>query len=127
MFARVDPDGLVDGSVSPAALVGLLVRINDRTISSTLGKTVLGEMIASGNSADEIIAERGLAQISDRAALEAAAERVIEENPKPAADYRAGKESILKFLVGQLMKATQGKADPVLANEVMREKLNSGK
>ncbi|MGE5141216.1 MAG: Asp-tRNA(Asn)/Glu-tRNA(Gln) amidotransferase GatCAB subunit B, partial [Rudaea sp.] len=123
LFARLGTEGLVEGRVTPEALVGLIARVADKTISSTLGKMVLDEMIAGGKDADGIIAERDLGQISDRAAIEAAADQVIAENPKPVSDYLAGKEPILKFLVGQLMKATHGKANPGLASEILLEKL----
>jgi aspartyl-tRNA(Asn)/glutamyl-tRNA(Gln) amidotransferase subunit B len=126
IFARLSGE-IGELQVTPEQLVVLLARINDATISATMAKSVLNEMIATGQNVDAIIAQKDLAQIQDRSAIEAAAEKVVAENPKPVADYLAGKETILKFLVGQLMKETKGKANPKLANQVLLEKLNARK
>ncbi len=126
IFARIDGE-ISQLKVSPEQLVGLLERVKDQTISSTIAKTVFGEMIATGRDADVIIQEKNLAQVSDRGAIVAAADKVIAENSQAVADYLAGKETILKFLVGQLMKEMKGKANPSLANQVMKEKLNAKK
>ena len=80
-------------------------------------------MFKTGKSADEIINEQGLSQISDTRQLEEAVIEVINSNAQPVADYRAGKEQALKFLVGQVMKATKGRANPKLVNEVLKQKL----
>ncbi len=122
IFGRLTGD-LAELPVTPEQLVGLLARISDKTISTTIAKTVLDEMLTTGKDADTIIAAKNLAQIQDRSAIEAAADKVLAENAQAVADYRAGKETILKFLVGQLMKATRGKANPTLANEVLLAKL----
>jgi aspartyl-tRNA(Asn)/glutamyl-tRNA(Gln) amidotransferase subunit B len=108
---------------SPEQLVDLIVRVNDKTISSTQAKTVLIEMMETGADADTVIKAKGMAQVSDRAPIEAAALEVIEKNPKEVASYLAGKEAVLNFLVGQLMKSMKGQANPALAREVMTEKL----
>jgi aspartyl-tRNA(Asn)/glutamyl-tRNA(Gln) amidotransferase subunit B len=124
IFARLE--GNIHGlQVTPEQLVGLIARINDATISTTIAKTILAEMIESGRDADEIIREKNLAQITDRSAVEDAADKVIANNPKVVDDYLGGKEAVFKFLVGQLMKETQGKANPALANQVLLEKLKS--
>jgi aspartyl-tRNA(Asn)/glutamyl-tRNA(Gln) amidotransferase subunit B len=111
--------------IAPAQIPDLIVLVNAGTISNTIAKAVFEEMHASGRDARVIIEEKGLAQISDRAALEAIVEKVIAENPKPVSDYLAGKEVTAKFLVGQVMKATKGQANPALANELVVQRLKS--
>lgn len=110
--------------ISPAQLVALIARIDDKTISSTQAKTALAEMMETGQDADAVIQAKGLAQVSDRAPIEAAALQVIENFPKEVQTYLSGKETVLNFLVGQLMKATKGQANPALAREIMTEKLS---
>jgi len=122
IFARLEGD-ISTLKISPAQLVGLITRINDQTISSTQAKTALVEMMATGQDADEIIKAKGLAQVSDRAPIEAAAQQVLDANPAQVQTYLNGKETVLNFLVGQLMKATKGQANPALARAVMTEKL----
>ena len=111
--------------ITPAQIPDLIALINAGTISHTIGKQVFELMWQSGNAPQKIVAEKGLAQISDRGALEAMAAKVLAENPKQVADYLTGKETIAKFLVGQLMKATKGQANPALANEIVLAKLRA--
>jgi len=80
-------------------------------------------MLDSGKSADEIIEEKGLAQISDSSELSSAADKAIAENAKSVNDYKAGKANALMFLVGQVMKLTKGKANPKIVQEILKEKL----
>jgi len=122
IFARLEGD-ISTLKISPAQLVGLIARINDQTISSTQAKIALVEMMVTGGDADEIIKTKGLAQVSDRAPIESAAQQVIDANPEQAQTYLNGKVTVLNFLVGQLMKATKGQANPALAREIMTEKL----
>lgn len=124
IFARLQGD-ISTLKISPDQLVALISRINDRTISSTQAKTALIEMLDTGQDADAVIQAKGLAQVSDRGPIEAAAQQVMESNPKEVQTYLSGKETVLNFLVGQLMKATKGQANPALAREVMTEKLNA--
>jgi len=109
--------------VSPIKIFNLTDLVVKGTITGTMAKPVLAEMFKTGKSADDIISERGLSQISDTQELEKIAVEVINSNAQPVADYRAGKETALKFLVGQVMKATKGRANPQLANEVLKQKL----
>ncbi|MGB9920502.1 MAG: Asp-tRNA(Asn)/Glu-tRNA(Gln) amidotransferase subunit GatB [Moorellales bacterium] len=109
--------------VKPEGLAELLKLIDEGTISGKIAKTVFEEMFASGRSARAIVEEKGLVQISDEAALAAIVDKVLAENPGPAADFRAGKEKALGFLVGQVMKATRGQANPALVNRLLRERL----
>lgn len=124
IFARLDGD-ISTLRISPAQLVGLISRVNDHTINNMQAKSALLEMMATGKDADAVIQEKGLAQVSDRAPLESAAQQVLEKFPKEVQTFLAGKETVLNFLVGQLMKATQGQANPAIAREIMTEKLNA--
>ena len=111
--------------IAPSQISDLIALINNDTISNNIGKTVFEEMYASGRDARVIVQEKGLAQISDRGALESIADKVLAENPKQVTDYLAGKEAIAKFLVGQVMKATKGQANPGLVNEIVLRKLQA--
>jgi len=109
--------------VSSERLAGLLLRIKDDTISGKIAKEVLEAMWASGDDADTIIAEKGLKQITEPAAIERAIEEVMAKNPGQLAEYRSGKDKLFGFFVGQVMKATQGKANPAQLNELLKKKL----
>jgi aspartyl-tRNA(Asn)/glutamyl-tRNA(Gln) amidotransferase subunit B len=109
--------------VSAAQLAGLLLRIKDNTISGKIAKEILESMWASGREADQIIAEQGLQQITDTAAIERVIEEVFAKNPRQLTDYRAGKDKLFGFFVGQVMKASNGKANPAQLNELLRRKL----
>ncbi len=111
--------------IAPAQISDLIALINAGTISNNIAKTVFEEMYATGRDAETLVKEKGLAQISDANALASIVEKVIAENPKQVADYLAGKEAIAKFLVGQVMKATKGQANPALVNDLMSKKLQS--
>ncbi|HHU30747.1 MAG TPA: Asp-tRNA(Asn)/Glu-tRNA(Gln) amidotransferase subunit GatB [Firmicutes bacterium] len=109
--------------LTPSHLAELL-KIQDKgTISGKIAKTVFREMFASGKMPAQIVEEKGLVQISDEGAIAAIVEQVIAENPGPVSDYRSGKEKALGYLVGQIMKLSKGKANPQLANKLLREKL----
>jgi aspartyl-tRNA(Asn)/glutamyl-tRNA(Gln) amidotransferase subunit B len=109
--------------VSPEQLCRLITSIQSGTINAAMAKSVLDEMFNTGKSATDIISERGLSQISDTGALETEVTRVIESNAQAVADYRAGKAQSLKFLFGQVMKATMGRANPQVVNELLKRKL----
>jgi aspartyl-tRNA(Asn)/glutamyl-tRNA(Gln) amidotransferase subunit B len=111
--------------VNPQMLVGLIISSHG-AINTATAKSVLEEMFTTGFSADEIIKRRGLSQISDTQELEKIVAEVINSNVQPVADYRAGKETALKFLVGQVMKASKGRANPQLVNELLKRKLGEG-
>ncbi len=118
---NIDIDGFA-ARVSPAALTTLIAQSHGK-INAATAKSVLEEMFRSGKSAAEIIRGSGLSQISDAGELEKIVAEVINSNGQPVADYKAGKEMALKFLVGQVMKATRGRANPQLAGEVLKRKL----
>jgi aspartyl-tRNA(Asn)/glutamyl-tRNA(Gln) amidotransferase subunit B len=109
--------------VQEKAFAQLLDRIQDGTISANAAKGVLQEMANGEGSADEIIAKRGLKQISDSGAIEKIVDQVLAANAKQVEDYRAGKDKAFNSLVGQVMKATQGKANPAQVNEILKRKL----
>ena len=111
--------------VAPGALAALLDRVHDGTISGKAAKEVLVAMADGEGDADAIIAKRGLKQISDAGALEAAVDAVLAGNAKQVEDYRAGKEKAFHSLVGQVMKATLGRANPAQVGEILRRRLAS--
>jgi len=109
--------------VSAGALAGLVKRIADNTISGKIAKEVFEAMMAGEGNADSIIEKKGLRQITDTGAIEKAIDEVLARNPGQLAQYRAGKEALLGFFVGQTMKATGGKANPAELNRLLKEKL----
>ena len=112
--------------VNPEQLCRLISDTNRAVINTATAKSVLEEMFNTGKDATDIITQRGLSQISDTEAIKAEVIAVINSNKQAVADYKAGKEQALKFLVGQVMKATKGRANPKLVNEVLKEKLKEG-
>jgi len=125
LAAALNKEGLeVSAGKLPATrLAELLKRIGDGTISGKIAKEVFEVMWAEGASADTVIESKGLRQITDSAAILRAIEEVMAKNPAQLADYRAGKDKLFGFFVGQVMKATGGKANPAQLNELLRSKL----
>jgi aspartyl-tRNA(Asn)/glutamyl-tRNA(Gln) amidotransferase subunit B len=121
--AKKEEAGVTSCRVTPAALARLLALVEKGTISGKLAKTVFEEMVATGKDPEAIVQERGLVQITDADALVPVAQEIIAAHPKEAADYRAGKNKVLGFFVGQLMKRTKGQANPQLANEIFQRLL----
>ena len=117
---EVDADGC---PVPPASLAGLLRRVADGTLSHKSGKEVFEAMAAGEGEADAIIAQRGLKQVSDTGAIEQMVEAAIAANPKLVEDYRAGKEKAFNALVGQVMKASAGRANPGQVNALLKQRL----
>jgi aspartyl-tRNA(Asn)/glutamyl-tRNA(Gln) amidotransferase subunit B len=111
------------GRLPAARLAGLLKRISDQTISGKIAKEVFEAMWSGGMSADQVIEAKGLKQITDRSAIERVIDEVMAKNPAQLADYRAGKDKLFGFFVGQVMKATGGKANPAQLNELLKKKL----
>jgi aspartyl-tRNA(Asn)/glutamyl-tRNA(Gln) amidotransferase subunit B len=112
-----------EAKVDAAGLAGLISRIVDATISGKIAKEVFEAMWESGTSADAVIEQKGLRQITDTGAIEAAIDDVMAKNPGQLADYRSGKDKLFGFFVGQVMKATGGKANPAQLNELLKKKL----
>jgi aspartyl-tRNA(Asn)/glutamyl-tRNA(Gln) amidotransferase subunit B len=121
-----DTVDIENSRVNPEQLTGLLNRIVDETISGKIAKEVFEAMWSEGKPADAIIEARGLRQITDAGAIEGVIDAVIAANPKQLADYRSGKDKLFGFFVGQVMKATGGKANPAQLNELLKAKLGGG-
>jgi len=125
LAATLNKQGLdiTSSKVPPKQLGGLLLRISDQTISGNVAKVVFGTMWSGSASADAVIDAQGLRQITDTAAIERVIDEVMARNPAQLAEYRAGKDKLFGFFVGQVMKATAGKANPAQLNELLRRKL----
>ena len=114
----------VTGSrVTPATLSQLIDLIDDGTLSGKMAKDVFSEMYETGKPPSDIVKEKGLTQITDSGEISAVVDEVVAQNPKAVADFSSGKQQALAFLVGQVMKATRGKANPAKVNELLRERM----
>jgi len=119
-----DDEAAVAGArITPASLAGLVKLIDDGTISGRIAKDVFSRMLASGEEAATIVKREGLTQVADAGALEALVDQAIAGNPKAVADFKAGKTAAGKALVGQVMKASGGKANPGMVDRLVQEKL----
>jgi aspartyl-tRNA(Asn)/glutamyl-tRNA(Gln) amidotransferase subunit B len=118
-----DERAIADSPVSPANLAGLIKLIDDGTISGKIAKDVFEKMVTSREDAATIVRREGLTQVADEGALKTIVAQVIAQNPKAIADWKAGKTAAAKSLVGQVMKATQGKANPAIVNRLIEETL----
>ncbi len=114
-------------NIAPSHIVELVDLVRRGVIGTTVAKQVFEDMFTTGQTPAKLVHEKGLGQINDAQALLPVIERVIVENHKPVKDYMAGKQGILKFLVGQVMKATKGQANPQLATDLLTQKLESMK
>jgi aspartyl-tRNA(Asn)/glutamyl-tRNA(Gln) amidotransferase subunit B len=114
---------IADSPVGHDRLAGLLARISDNTISGKIAKQVFETLWQSTSSADEIITEKGLKQITDTGAIEAIINKIIANNQDQVEQYRSGKDKVFAFFVGQVMKEMQGKANPAEVNKMLKEKL----
>ncbi len=114
-----------DTKITPETFADLMARIFRKEISSSAAQTVFEEMFKTGLDPADIIRDKDLGQVSDVTALQEAVDEVIRDNPKPVADYRAGKEASMKFLVGRIMAATKGKANPQVITDMLKQKLAS--
>jgi aspartyl-tRNA(Asn)/glutamyl-tRNA(Gln) amidotransferase subunit B len=117
---------LASTPLTPAALAELLRMMEDGQLSGRMAKDVLAVMMERGVSAAVVVAEQGLSQISDTDALQAIIARIIDASPTQLADYRAGKDKLFGYFVGQVMKETGGKANPAVVNDLLRGALDSG-
>ena len=102
----------------------LIERISDKTISGKIAKSVLEEIWETGSDVDDIIESKGLVQIQDESLLETIAQTVIDNNPSQVDAFKGGKDKLFGFFVGQVMKNSNGKANPKLVNEILKKKLN---
>jgi aspartyl-tRNA(Asn)/glutamyl-tRNA(Gln) amidotransferase subunit B len=117
---------VAEGKVTPEALAELIALTGANAIGSKAAKHVLQALWSEGGSAKAIVEREGLAQVSDRGAVETVVDEVLAANPKVVADYKAGKVNVLGFLTGAVMKQSRGKANPALAQELLKEKLSAG-
>ena len=126
LSAALNKDGLdiEQSNIAAADLAGLLDRIQDSTISGKIAKEVFEAMWAGEGNADDVIEARGLKQITDSSAIEDVVDRIIAANPGQVADYKAGKDKLIGFFVGQVMKETGGKANPGQVNAILKDKLS---
>lgn len=115
--------GIDSVKISPEDLAKLIALIDDGTISGKMAKDIFIDMYSTGNSPDSIVAAKGLRQVSDTFELEAAIDKVIAENGKQLEQYRSGKSAVFAFFVGQAMKATKGKGNPKMINDLLKKKL----
>ena len=127
LSGALNKDGLDigDSKISATDLAGLLTRIEDNTISGKIAKQVFEAMWNGEGSADEVIDARGLKQITDTAAIEAVVDKVIAANPGQVTEYRSGKDKLIGFFVGQVMKETGGQANPGQVNQILKAKLDA--
>jgi aspartyl-tRNA(Asn)/glutamyl-tRNA(Gln) amidotransferase subunit B len=114
-----------DCPIKPDRLAGMIKMISDSVISTKIAKTVFEEMYRSGKDAETVVREQGLVQVSDTGAIETIIDEVIKSNPAQAADYKSGKEKLFGFFVGQVMKASKGKANPDIVNQLLKKKLSA--
>jgi aspartyl-tRNA(Asn)/glutamyl-tRNA(Gln) amidotransferase subunit B len=114
-----------DSNVAVEHLAELIALVQNKRINSKIAKELLTRMWDDGGSPSAIVEREGLAQTSDPSAVERFVDEVLAANEPVVADYKAGKINVLGFLVGQVMKASRGKADPALANELVKKKLSS--
>lgn len=120
---NADNKTIADSPVDALHLAAMIKLIQKGTISSKIAKKVFSEMWQTGKDAEVIVKEKGLVQITDTKAIEKIIDTVIADNPKPVADYQGGNAKSIGFLVGQVMKASKGKANPALVNKMLKEKL----
>ena len=127
LFAVLREKGvsIADSPVSSERLGELLDLLRDGTISSRIAKDVFAVMVNEGKNATSIVEERGLKQITDTTEIESTVDKVINNNPKQVEEYKSGNEKISGWFVGQVMRETQGKANPGLVNQLLLKKLKS--
>ena len=122
-FINEEKREITDCPITPEALAEMIRLIEEGTISGKIAKEVIDEMYKTGKPATTIIAEKGLVQITDEGALVQAINEVIAANPKQLEQYRSGRDKVFGFFVGQVMKATQGKANPQMINDLLKKML----
>lgn len=114
---------ITESPISPEHLGKLIQRIHDKTISGKIAKTIFDLLWQGGTDVDSIIEQQGLKQVTDLSAIEALVDKIIQDNPGQVAEYRSGKDKLFGFFVGQVMKVSQGKANPDQVNEILKAKL----
>lgn len=121
---KKDSKDLKDSPISAEQLGGLIALISDNTISGKIAKDVFAEMYKTSKDASAIVEKKGLKQVTDTGAIEAIVDEVLAENPDNVAAYKGGKDKLMGFFVGQVMKKSGGKVNPAMANELLKKKLS---
>ena len=111
--------------LTPEALTEMISMIDSNKISNTIGKKVLTELLEKGGRAKDIVSKMGLSLISDENELATLIKKVIADNPAQVEQYKAGKQTVIGFFIGQVMKATKGRAEPKTVNKLMKEELDN--
>lgn len=122
-YLKANQKRLEDVKLTPKSLADMIVMVDNNKISSAIAKKILPELIETGQSAEALVQEKGMAQISDEGEIRAICQKVIDENPSQTAEFRSGKEKLFGFFVGQVMKVSKGTANPELVNRLMMELL----
>ncbi len=122
-YLKAAPKELHDTPLTPESLAGLIKLIVNGTISSKIAKTVFKELVENGGDAETIVKEKGLVQISDEGALRKIVIEILDNNPQSIEDFKNGKQKAVGFLVGQMMKATKGQANPQMVNQLIMDEL----
>ena len=123
-FMRLVKDRGIDSArISPEQVARIISLVEEATISSSAAKKVFEEVFTTGRDPDGVVKEKGLAQVSDEDAIRAEVKKILQNHPDEVAQFRGGKEKVLGFFVGQVMKATKGKANPGVVNKILRELL----
>lgn len=123
-YLKAEQKELHEVAITPEGLAGMIKLIENGTISSKIAKTVFKELIENGGDAEQVVKEKGLVQISDEGALLKIIGEILDANPQSIDDFKSGKGKAIGFLVGQVMKATKGQANPPLVNKLLNEELN---
>ena len=121
---KIDGRKIDESPIKPEGLIALLKLIKEGTLSAKMAKTVFEEMYQSSKSATEIVAQKGLAQITDSSTIENLVDEILKINTGQVEQYRNGKEKVFGFLVGQIMKQSKGQADPALVNKLLKDRIN---
>jgi aspartyl-tRNA(Asn)/glutamyl-tRNA(Gln) amidotransferase subunit B len=122
-YLNAEQKELEDIALTPESLAGMIMLIEDGTISSKIAKTVFKELIENGGNPSQIVKDKGLVQISDEGALLKIVSEILDANPQSIEDFKNGKSKAVGFLVGQLMKATKGQANPQMVNKILLEEI----
>jgi aspartyl-tRNA(Asn)/glutamyl-tRNA(Gln) amidotransferase subunit B len=123
-YLNVDQKELHETNLTPEGLAGMIKLISDGTISSKIAKKVFKELADNGGTAEQVVKDKGLVQISDEGALRDIVTQTLDANPQSIEDFKNGKDRAIGFLVGQIMKATKGQANPPLVNKILQDEIS---
>ena len=120
-YLKEEKKEITDTKLTPENLAELIALIEKNTISNNIGKQIIIDMMKDGTKASEIVEKRGLSQISDTGAIKEIAQKIVDAHPNEVQAYKNGKNNLLGFFVGQVMKETKGRANPKTVNEILRD------